>query len=132
MGEGKGDQVNHFVIEQKLPSLNEVIGSNRANRMMAAKQKREIQSDILTYIRLACLNGDLVPQRKRCTISITWHERTKKRDVDNIQSAQKFILDAMVEGGILEDDSRKYVAQIYHHIVDDDRDYVEVYINDCT
>ena len=132
MGEGKGDQVNHFVIEQKLPSLNEVIGSNRANRMMAAKQKREIQSDILTYIRLACLNGDLVPQRKRCTVSITWHERTKKRDVDNIQSAQKFVLDAMVEGGILKDDSRKYVAQIYHHIVDDDRDYVEVYINDCT
>jgi len=132
VGEGKGDQVNHFVIEQKLPSLNEVIGSNRANRMMAAKQKREIQSDILTYIRLACLNGDLVPQRKRCTVSITWHERTKKRDVDNIQSAQKFVLDAMVEGGILKDDSRKYVAQIYHHIVDDDRDYVEVYINDCT
>lgn len=131
MGEWKGDQVNHFVIEQKLPSLNEVIGSNRANRMMGAKQKREIQSDILTYIRLACLNGDLVPQRKRCTVSITWHERTKKRDVDNIQSAQKFILDAMVDGGILEDDGRRYVAQIYHLIVDDDRDYVEVYINDC-
>lgn len=123
--------MNHFTINQKLPSLNEVIGKNRANRMMGAKLKREIQSDILTYIRYAVLNGDLVPQKKRCTVSITWHERTKKRDVDNIQSAQKFILDAMVDGGILEDDSRKYVAQIYHHIVDDERDFVEVYINDC-
>jgi len=123
--------MNHFVINQKLPSLNEVIGKNRANRMMGAKLKREVQDDILTYIRLSVLNGDLVPQKKRCTVSITWHERTKKRDVDNIQSAQKFILDAMVDGGILEDDSRKYVAQIYHHIVDDERDFVEVYINDC-
>ena len=123
--------MNHFVINQKLPSLNEVIGKNRANRMMGAKLKREVQDDILTYIRLSVLNGDLVPQKKRCTVSITWHECTKKRDVDNIQSAQKFILDAMVDGGILEDDSRKYVAQIYHHIVDDERDFVEVYINDC-
>ena len=122
--------MNHFVINQKLPSLNEVIGDNRSNRYMAAKKKRDIQRDILTYIRLSCLNGDLVPQKKRCTISLTWHEKTHRRDVDNIQSAQKFILDAMVEGGILEDDSRKYVSQIYHHIVDDDRDFVEVYIND--
>ena len=132
MGERKRGQVNYFTIEQKLPSLNEVIGSNRANRMMGAKLKRQVQNDILTYIRLSCLNGDLVPQKKRCTVSITWHEKTMRRDVDNIQSAQKFVLDAMVEGGILEDDSRRYVAQIYHHIVDDDRDFVEVYLNDCT
>lgn len=122
--------MNHFVIEQKLPSLNDVISKNRSNRMMGAKLKREVQDEILQYIQLAVLNGDLVPQKKRCTISITWHEKTKKRDVDNIQSAQKFVLDAMVDGGILEDDSRKYVAQIYHHIVDDERDFVEVYIND--
>lgn len=122
--------MNHFKIDRKLPSLNEVIRKNRSNRMMGAKLKREVQDEILQYIHLAVLHGDLVPQKKRCTISITWHERTKKRDVDNIQSAQKFILDAMVEGGILEDDSRKYVSQIYHHIVDDERDFVEVYIND--
>ena len=124
--------MNHFIIEDKLPSLNDVIGKNRTNRYMGAKLKRDIQDEIGQYIRLAVLHGDAAPQGKQCTISITWHERTKKRDVDNIQSAQKFILDAMVEQGIIHDDSRKYVAQIYHHIVDDDRDYVEVYINDAT
>ena len=122
---------NHFTIDEKLPSLNDVIAKNRANRMMGAKLKKEIQADILTYIRIAVLHGDLVPQEKKCTISITWHEKTMRRDVDNIQSAQKFILDAMVDGGILKDDSRKYVTQIYHQIVDDTRDYVEVYINDA-
>ena len=123
--------MNHFTIDAKLPSLNDVISSNRSNRFMGAKLKREIQDEIGQYIRIAALHGDLAPQEKKCTISITWHEKTMRRDVDNIQSAQKFILDAMVEGGILKDDSRKYVAQIYHHIVDDDRDYVEVYINDA-
>ena len=123
--------MNHFIIEEKLPSLNEVIGKNRANKMMGAKLKKDVQSRILTYMQIAHVMGHLEPQEKQCTISITWHEKSKRRDVDNIQSAQKFILDAMVEGGILKDDSRKYVAQIYHHIVDGDRDYVEVYINDA-
>ena len=123
--------MNHFIIEEKLPSLNEVIGKNRANKMAGATMKSKVQSHILTYMQIAALKGDLKPQEKQCTISITWHEKTRRRDVDNIQSAQKFILDAMVDGGILKDDSRKYVAQISHHIVDDDRDYVEVYINDA-
>lgn len=122
--------MNHFTIEEKLPSLNDVIGQNRANRMAGASMKNKVQSHILTYMQLAVLKGDLKPQEKKCTISMTWHEKTKRRDADNIQSAQKFILDAMVDGGILKDDSRKYVAQVFHYIVDDDRDYVEVYLND--
>lgn len=124
--------MNHFTIEMQLPGLNKVIGANRSNTYMGAKLKKDVQKDISQFIRMAMLSGDLHPQEKRCTISITWHERTRKRDVDNIQSAQKFILDAMVEMGILKDDSQKYVAQIYHHIVTDDHDYVEVYINDTT
>ena len=124
--------MNHFVIDEKLPGLNQVLDANRANRIMGAKLKREVQDEIGQYIRIALMHGDLVPPGCQVTISITWHEKTKRRDVDNIQSAQKFILDAMVEQGVLEDDSRKYVTQIYHLIVDDKRDYVEVYVNDVT
>lgn len=124
--------MNHFVIDEKLPGLNQVLDANRANRIMGAKLKREVQDEIGQYIRIALMHGDLVPPGRQVTISITWHEKTKRRDADNIQSAQKFILDAMVEQGVLEDDSRRYVTQIYHHIVDDKRDYVEVYVNDVT
>ena len=99
--------MNHFVIREQLPSLNKVIDANRNNRYSGAHLKKKV------------------------TISITWHEKTKKRDVDNIQSAKKFILDAMVEQGILIDDKRKYVAQIYDTVVDDDEDYVEVFLNEC-
>lgn len=55
-----------------------------------------------------------------------WHERTKKRDADNIASAKKFILDALVKNGVLEDDSRKYVKGFYDTIIDDNEDFVIV------
>ena len=55
-----------------------------------------------------------------------WHERTKKRDADNIASAKKFILDALVKNGVLVDDSRKYVKGFYDVVVDDTEDFVKV------
>lgn len=55
-----------------------------------------------------------------------WHEKTKKRDADNIAFAKKFILDALVKMRVLEDDSRKYVKGFYDVIVDDKEDFVMV------
>ena len=59
-------------------------------------------------------------------VRFEWHERTKKRDADNIASAKKFILDALVNCGVLQDDSRKYVKGFYDVIVDDKEDFVIV------
>lgn len=55
-----------------------------------------------------------------------WHERTKRRDADNIASAKKYILDALVKNGVLADDSRKYVKGFYDTIIDDKEDFVIV------
>lgn len=90
--------------------------------------KREIEANIGLYITSARLRGTIRAVTHPVTIDIKWHERTKKRDVDNIQSAQKLILDALQKQGILINDSRRYVRQIYHEIIDDDADYVEVII----
>lgn len=118
----------YFKIEQKLPSLNEIINANRRNKYIGAKMKREIEANIGLYITSARLRGTIRAVTYPVTIDIKWHERTKKRDVDNIQSAQKLILDALQKQGILINDSRRYVRQIYHEIIDDDADYVEVII----
>jgi Holliday junction resolvase RusA-like endonuclease len=59
-------------------------------------------------------------------VRFEWHERTKKRDADNIASAKKFILDALVKMRVLPDDSRKYVKGFYDVIVDDKSDFVIV------
>lgn len=118
--------MNSFIIKQKLPSLNDTLRYNRTNKYMGAKFKHEIEEVIGWSIRKALASKTLHKVTAPVVIKIYWHEKTKRRDVDNIQSAQKFILDALVSKGVLVDDSRKYVKQIYHEIVDDVKDYVEV------
>ena len=116
----------YFTINTRLPSMNEVIKDNRSGWQVAAKRKRELEDVIGYYILQAMMIGTIRPTNEPVIIEIMWHESTKKRDVDNIQSAQKFILDALQKQGILVNDNRKYVKQIFHTIVDDNKDFVEV------
>lgn len=72
----------------------------------------------------------LKPVKRPCVIYIDFHEKDKRRDVDNIHSSTKFICDAMVKNGILQNDNRRYVKQIYHEIIDDNSDFVVVRIEE--
>lgn len=120
--------MNGFTIHEKLPSLNEVISKNRTNRFAGANYKKDTERIISCYIIKALETGELKPVSEPCTIRIDWYEKTKRRDADNIQSSQKFILDALVKNRILTDDSRKYITQIYHKIHDSDENKVSVMI----
>ena len=91
-----------IVIEEKLPSLNEYINKCRANRYGAAEYKRKIEQKIMAYF-------DFVQIKNPVKIHFHWIEDNKRRDYDNIAFAKKFILDAMVRGGYLKDDNRRYV-----------------------
>lgn len=116
--------MNSFVIKQKLPSLNEYIGACRSNAYMGAKFKKEVEEIIGWYIR----QSELHKPTRAVRINFEWHERTKRRDADNIASAKKFILDALVKEGILINDSRKYVIGFNDTIIDDKEDFVKVEI----
>lgn len=110
----------------KLPSLNEVIGANRGNKYLGAKMKRDVQADIGWLIKAAGVR----PVTKPVEVYLTFYEPNKRRDVDNIISSTKFILDALVEVHVLPDDSQKWVEQI-HPIVKRGDDYlVEVILED--
>lgn len=115
-----------FEIPEKLPSLNEVINKNRGNRYAGASLKKDLEARICLYIREAVRNGTLSVVTNPCHVKFTWYERTKRRDVDNIQSSQKFVLDALQKSGILPNDSRKWVQQTAHRVVDADHDGVLV------
>ena len=118
----------YFIIREKLPSLNDVINKNRANKYLGAKFKAEIEQTISQYILEAKIKRVLKPIDEPVVLYINWHEKTKRRDADNIQSSQKFILDALQKCGIIPNDSRKYVKQVYHKIIDATKDYVTVEI----
>ena len=119
---------NDFIIKEKLPSLNDVISENRANRYAGAALKKEIEAVIGWAIKGALQTKTLRPITNPCVIEVDWHEATKRRDVDNIHSSVKFILDALVKNGILQNDGRKYVKQIHHTVIDDTKNYVVVRI----
>ena len=91
-------------IPMKLPSLNEYINACRTNRYAGAEMKAKIEENIGYYIY------SLPRFEKSVKIHFHWIEGNKRRDLDNVCFAKKFILDAMVKSGKLKDDNRKCVS----------------------
>ncbi len=118
------------MIKQKLPSLNEYTAACRTNAYKGAKFKAEVEEVIGWAIKQAVTSKSLRKPSGAVMVRFEWHERTKKRDADNIASAKKFILDALVKMRVLEDDSRKYVKGFHDEIVDDATDFVAVELVD--
>ena len=90
----------------KLPSLNEYVNACRSNPYVGAKMKKDSEELIGWFIK------NIVPFRNPVEVSFTWVEPNRRRDVDNIAFGKKFILDALVKNGVLQDDSQKYVRAL--------------------
>ncbi len=93
-----------YEINMKLPSLNDYIRVCRCNKFQAAKFKADIEREIGYYLT------KMPKWDNPIKIHFTWIEGDKKRDLDNICFAKKFILDAMVKSQKLKDDNRKCVT----------------------
>lgn len=91
-------------IPMKLPSLNEYIAQCNRNRYAGGNMKKQVQNDIGYFI------NSLPHFDKPIKIHFTWIEANKKRDLDNICFAKKFILDALQNCGKLKNDNRKWVT----------------------
>lgn len=107
-----------FDIDKQLPSLNQYTSANRANKYAGAKFKKEQEEYIASCINKALASGELQCFDEPVHIFIDWYEKDKRRDCDNIQSSQKFILDALQQQGIIPNDNRKYVKQVHHRVLD--------------
>jgi Holliday junction resolvase RusA-like endonuclease len=56
------------------------------------------------------------PIRSPVAIECIWIEGDKRRDLDNVAADIKFVLDGMIDAGILVDDSQKWVKAISHTV----------------
>lgn len=92
-----------YVIPLKLPSCNEYINACRVNRYAGAKMKAETEESISWFLR----NPRAIT--KPAIIEFEWQEPNRKRDLDGIAFAKKFILDALVKKGILPNDTQRWV-----------------------
>lgn len=95
-----------LTIEGQLPNLNEYTRACRSNRFAGANMKKQAESIIEIHI-MQQLKGVHFPGTVE--LSFRWYEPNKKRDLDNICFAKKFILDALVSNGIIVADGWKGV-----------------------
>lgn len=91
-----------YVIDGKLAYLNDHDASNRGNKFMGAKLKKEM-TEMVAW-QLAGKPKITQP----CYIAFNWRYASK-HDFDNIRFAAKYVLDGMVKAGVLENDSQKFV-----------------------
>lgn len=124
--------MNSFKIHMRLPGLNDYINANRRSAYIGARMKKDTDTAICWSIRKAMQDGTCRKAAGPVRIRFTWHERNRKRDLDNIFSGKKFILDAMQRMDIIEGDGQKFVIGLQDDFVLDNVDYVEVEITETS
>ena len=93
-----------LTIPMKLPSCNEYINACRTNYHAGNNLKKQVEDNIIWYLK------GLPKFEHPIKINFIWIDKNKKRDLDGICFAKKFILDAMQKCGKLENDNRKWVT----------------------
>lgn len=125
-GGERGTVVQKFVIPGSLPGLNLLIAANRANRYKGAKLKKDADMQVIAAIRkchVGAVKGYPVEVR------IWFYEKDHRRDIDNVYSGGKYVLDGLQEAGVLRGDGQKYVDRLrYVHHTDPHNPRVEVEI----
>lgn len=116
-----------FIIDAQLPSLNDYINklkSPNGKRVGAAFKK---QTDELCELFILPHKRQLTQLAQRpVMIHFQWHEKSKRRDLDNVYSAKKYILDAMQKCGVIDNDNYAHIKGLYDGVTYGKRDYVEV------
>ena len=99
-------EIATFTVHGRLPGLNEYTDACRTNAKAGARCKRAAEEQVLWGIAMA----ELEPLYGPVFVTFRWYERDRRRDLDNVAFAKKFILDALVQRGILAGDGRKHVV----------------------
>jgi len=94
-----------IVVKGELTDLNDFIKIERSNRYKGAQVKRENTEYVMWQTK-----GLPKVTKYPLHVHIHWHTRNERIDPDNVAFAKKFILDGLVENGIIKDDSRKFIT----------------------
>ena len=116
--------IKRFIIPVRFPSLNDYVSAERSQRGYAASMKKKETK------RAAMAAHGLPTFADPVIVAFKWVEPNMRRDVDNIAFAHKFILDGLVDAGVLKGDSRKFVIGLEDDFseIDPDNPRVEVTI----
>ena len=109
----------------RFPTLNEYIDCERGSTIAAAAMKKKCTEQV----KEQCLLQQIQPVNGKVDLLFEWHSSTR-HDPDNVAFAKKFILDGLQLAGVLENDNRKFIGTMADEIIQDDEDYVIIYITE--
>lgn len=119
--------IYRLVINGKLDNLNDYITACRTNQYKGSATKHKNESKVLLaiYEQLG-----RVRIRKPVYMRYTWYEKNKRRDLDNISSfGRKVIQDALVQAHVLQNDGWKNITGFSDSFkVDADNPRIEIEI----
>ena len=116
-----------FTISGRLPSLNDYINVCRHNKYKAAAFKKQVDTQIISEIRKQRIGKAKTP----VYIEFLWVEKDRRRDLDNIYSGKKNILDALQTAGVIPNDNQRHVIGLVDSIeYDKENPRIEVTIHE--
>lgn len=97
-----------LTIPGRLDNLNDYISAERTNKYKGAQMKSDNEKTVIFAIK-KCLSGIRI--EKPVFMEYTWYEKNKRRDLDNISSfGRKVIQDSLVYAHVLKDDGWKNIT----------------------
>ena len=118
-----------ITIPGELPDLNQIIHIAKSHPMAYAKAKG-VHTEAVAWECVGCPKAQsAMPVDRTCR----WITRDLRKDPDNVSAGVKFILDGLVQAGILPDDRRKQINSITHKFgVDKHEPRVEVMLSEVS
>lgn len=103
--------IQSFFLPGRLPGANDIMSRHR---MVYARLKNEWGLTISRCIIVAKLK-----RMGYCRIEFLWQEPNNRRDDDNVIFGKKFVLDALKDTKIIQDDRRKFVHSTTDRVIVD-------------
>lgn len=113
-------------IEGRLPSMNDVIKANRSNKFAGNTLKQKATNEVA----LAAKQQKLKSFTKKINLEFIWYCKDRRRDKDNIMSAQKFIFDGLQKADVIKNDGWKEIGEIKHRFEIDKNEGVVVHMTE--
>ena len=119
-----------IILHGEYATLNKYTLANRNNSGYGASIKRaETNRAVMELLNQLRGETKLVP---KSVFKFTWYRKNKRTDPDNICFAKKFILDAMQEVGMIENDGwNQIVGFVDKFEIDKDNPRVEIEITEA-
>lgn len=117
-----------LTISGRLVGLNDYTKACRGNKYEGANMKKEAEEFIMLCIKQQIPN---VHFDAPVELHFRWYEPNRKRDLDNVCFAKKFILDALVKAGTIKTDGWNGVMGFTDEFFITNNPRVEVDIEFC-